>query len=111
MIFSLLIIHNHDTGRTPSTRVLHTATLNYLTSRLPARIHRSPEAVKEAIMTDINVLVQEFWKTSSDGSGRELGAPFFAMLRLLRILKKCLDILKVCFDITFVFASAVRRLG
>jgi hypothetical protein len=58
MIFSLLIIHNHD--RTSSiTRVLHTTTWDYFTSRLPDRFSHSPKVVKEAIMTDINDLVQE----------------------------------------------------
>ena len=58
-------------------RILHTATWEYFTSRLPYRFSRSPKVVKEAIMTDINTLVQDFW-SSSDGG---VGPPFrvFAM--------------------------------
>ena len=47
-------------------------------------------------MTDIDDLVQEFRRTSCDGA---VGASFFAMLRLLKILQECCDILNVCFDI------------
>ena len=82
------------------TRVLHTTTWDYFTSRLPDRFIRSPKAVQEAIMTDINDLVQEFWKTSSDGA---VGASFFAMRRLFEILQRCFDILEVCFNILFAF--------
>ena len=38
-------------------------------------------------MTDINDLVQEFWRTSSDGA---VGESFFEMRRLYQILKGCL---------------------
>ena len=87
LIFSLLIIHNQD--RTSSIpRVLHTATWDYFTSHLPVRLRHSSEVVKEAIMTDINDLVQEFWRSSSDGAYR---AFFFAIRRLLEILEKCFD--------------------
>ena len=55
-------------------------------------------------MTDINDLVQEFWRSSSDGA---VEASFFAMRRLLEILQGCFDILEVCFDIISVIASAV----
>ena len=103
MIFSLLIIHNHD--RMPSiTRVLHAATWDYFTSCLPDLFSCSPKVVKEAIMTDINNLVQEFWRTSSDGA---VGASSFEMRCLLEILQKYLDILDVCFVIISVFAIAV----
>jgi hypothetical protein len=61
--------------------------LFYLTSS-----SRSPKIVKEAIMTDINDLVQEFWRTSSDGA---VGATFFAMGRLLKILQECFNISEV----------------
>ena len=37
-------------------------------------------------MTDINDLVQEFWRTSSDGA---VGAALFEMRRLYEILEKC----------------------
>ena len=103
MIFSLLIIHKHDRMSSIS-RVLHAATWVYFTSRLPYRFSRSPKAVKEAIMTDINDLVQEFWRTSSDGV---VGPSFFAMRRLLKILQGCFDISEVCFDIISAFVTAV----
>ena len=82
-------------------RVLHSATWVYFTSRLPYRVSRSPKVVKEAIMTDINDLMQEFWRTSSDGAVR---ATFFAMSCLLKILQRCLNISGfnisvLCFDI------------
>ena len=87
------------------SRVLHTTTWGYFTSRLPGRFIHSPEVVKEVIMTDINDLVRDFWsfwKTSSDGA---VGASFFAMRRLHEILQKCFDILEVCFNIISVFAT------
>jgi hypothetical protein len=86
MISTLLIINNHD--RIPSiSQVLHTTTWNYFTSRLPDRFSCSPKEVKEAIMTDINDLVQEFLRTSSD-----VGASSFAMCRLHEILEGCLKV-------------------
>ena len=88
----------------PITRVLHTATWDYFTSCLPDRFIRSPKVVKEMIMTDINDLVQEFWRTSSNGP---VEASFLAMCRLFEILEGCFDILKVCFDIISVFATTV----
>ena len=92
MIFCLLIIHNHD--RISSiTRVLHTATWDYFTSRLPYRFSRSPKVVKEAIMTDISDLMQDFW-SSSDGAPA-IGSSFFAMRRLFEILQGCFEILEV----------------
>ena len=42
-------------------------------------------------MTDINDLVQEFWRTSIDGADRE---SIFAMRRLDEILRRCSE---VCF--------------
>ena len=93
MIFNLLIIHNRD--RTSSiTRVLHTTTWDYFYCCLPYRFFRSPKAVKKAITTDINDLVQEFLRTSSD-----VGASFFAMRHLLEILQRCLYSLVVCINI------------
>ena len=92
--FNLLIVHNHDRMHsTSTTQVLHTATWDYFTSRLPYHFGCSPKAVKEAIMTDINDLVQEI---SSDGS---VGLSFFAIRRLFGILHGCFNILEVCFDI------------
>ena len=55
-------------------------------------------------MTDINGLVQEFWRTSGDGI---VGTSFFAMRRLLEILQGCLDILEVCFGFISIFATAL----
>ena len=57
--------------------------------------------MKEAIITDLNNLVQGFRKTSCD-----IGASLFAMRRLFEILQECFGIL-VCFDIVTVFATAV----
>ena len=101
MIFNLSIIHIHDRMSSGITRVSHTATWAYFTKRLPNRFIRSPKLVKEAIMTDINDLVQEFW-TSINGT---VGASFFAMRRLLEILQGCFDFLEVCFDIISAFVS------
>ena len=83
-----------------NTRVLHTAAWDYLTSRLPDRFVRSPNVVKEAIMTDINDFVQECWRTSRDGAD---GVSVFAMRSLLEILQRCYGDLKVRFDILFPF--------
>ena len=83
-------------------RVLHTATWDYFASRLSERFSRSPQVVKEAIMTDINNLVQEFRRTS-----RDIGESLFAMRRLFEILQKCFGIW-VCFNIITVFATAVN---
>ena len=77
-----MIIHNHN-RMSSTTRVLHTTTWDYFTSRLRDRFMRSPEVVNKAIMTNINDLVREFWRTSSDGV---LGASFFAMRRLFEVL-------------------------
>ena len=78
-----------------NARVLHPAIWDYFTSQLPNRFIRSlSKVVKEAIMTDINDLVQEFWRTSRDG----VGATFFAMRHLFRILQECYE---VCFHILF----------
>ena len=86
------------------TRVLHNTTWDYFTTRLPRRFFNSPKIVKEAIMTDINDLVQEFW-TSSDGA---VGASFFAMRRLFEVLRGCFDFLEVCLILFHFFASAVN---
>ena len=56
-------------------------------------------------MTDINDLVQDFWRTSSDGAI----ASFFEIRRLFEILQKCFGVLKVCFDVVHVFATAVDK--
>ena len=89
----LLITHidNHD-STSSITRVLHTTTWDFFTLRLPDHFCSSPKVVKEAIMTDLDNLVQEeFWRTSSD---RDVG---FAMRRLYEILHRCSNILQVGF--------------
>ena len=98
MIFNLLIIHNHD-RMSSITQVLHTATWKYFIRYLPDRFVRSPNVVKEAIMTDINGLVQEFCRTSND-----VGASLFAMRCLLKILQRT-QVFKVCFDIIPVLVT------
>jgi hypothetical protein len=94
MIFSLLIVHNYD-RMSSTTRVLHTTTWDFFTSCLPDRFAFSPKVVKEAIVRDINDLVQEFWRTKSD---EDVGASLFGMRRLFEILQGSFDTLKVCFD-------------
>ena len=98
MIFSLLIIHEHD-RMSSIAWVIRTATWDFFTARLPHRLKYSPRAVKEAIMTDIDGLVQELM-TSRDGA---VGA-FFEMRRLLEILQGCFNFLQVCFELISVFS-------
>ena len=77
------------------TRVLRATTWDHFTLRLPDHFSRCPIVVQEAItMTDINDLVQEFWRTSSD---KDVGASFFAMRRLYEILHRRSNNLEVCF--------------
>ena len=95
MIFSLLIIHNHD--RMSSITQIHTTTWYYFTSHLSENFGRSPKVVKEAIMTDIDNLVEEFRRTSSD-----VGASFFAMRRLLDILQDILDVCLILFPFLLI---------
>ena len=72
------------------TQVLHPKTWVYFTSCLPLRFFiLPPKVVQEAIMADINDLVQEFWRTSSDG---DVGASFLAMRRLFEILQECFNL-------------------
>ena len=73
----------------PITRVPHTATWNFFTLHVPSRFRRSPRVVKEAIITDINDLVQEFWSTPSDG---DVGESLFGMRRLYEILEDYLEV-------------------
>ena len=103
MIFSLLIIHNHD-RMSSITRVLNTITWDFFAKHLPDRFSSSPKEVMEAIMADINDLVQEFFETSRDG---DVGASLVAMRRLFEILLVCFDILEVSLDIISVFVTAV----
>ena len=102
MIISLIIIYIQD-RMSSITRVLHTATWDYFTSHLPDRFIRSPKAVKESIMTEISDLVQEFWRTSTDGIDASAES-LFAMCRLFEILHKCLDNFEVyiSFSVTAV---------
>ena len=60
-------------------------------------------------MTDINDLVQELWKSSSDGV---VGIPqaFFEMRRLFEILQNCFDNLKVCLFFFFLSLLLFLRL-
>ena len=104
MTFSLLVIHSHD--RPSTTRNLHTATWNFFSFDLSYRFCHSPKAVKKDIIKDINNLVQEFWRTSSDGA---IGAPFLEMRHLLEILRRCIGLLDVCFNIVSVFATAADK--
>ena len=105
MIFCRLIIHNHNrTSFIP--RVLHTRTWIYFNSSLPSRFIRSPESVKEAIMRDINDLVQELWETSNDAA---VDTSFFAMLRLFEILEECFDTLDV--PVSYFQFCCCRRLS
>ena len=78
-------------------RVLHATTWDYFTRRLPVRFFRSPKVVTEAVMRDINDLVQKFWRLSSDGV---VGASLYAMYRLHGILQ---HISEVCVDIISFF--------
>ena len=87
--------------------VLHTTTWDYFTSHLPDRISHSPKEVKEAIMTDINNLVQEFWRTSSDGA---IEASFFAMRRLHEILEQCLEVCFKYYYFRFVTADLADKI-
>ena len=106
MIFGLLIIYNHDRmSSITRVQVLHYTTWVYFTIKLPYRFFDSPKEVKESIMTDVNDLVEEFWKTSS-ASDEAVGASFFAMRCLFEILKGCFDYLEVCFDIISDFATS-----
>ena len=98
MIFRSFIIHNHD-RMSSSTRFPHTATWDYITSILKFRLSMSSRVVKNTVMTDINELVQEFWRTSSDEC---VDVSFFAMRRLLEVLQRCFDNLEVCL---FLFPS------
>ena len=86
-----------------TNRVLHTATWDYFTLGLPGYFNRSSKVVKEAIMTDISDLVQEFKFWRSDGTVT-VGAFFFPMRHLFKVLEICVNTLKVRFD---VFATAV----
>ena len=82
MIHSLSFIHDHD-RMSSITWVLHNSTWDYFSSSLPEGFSRSPTVVQEAIITDIDDLVGEFRRTSSD-----VGASFFAMRCLLDILQE-----------------------
>ena len=80
------------------TRVLHTTTWDYFTEHLPDRFIHSPQVVKEAIMTGIDDLVQEFWRTSSD----DVEASLPAICCLNKILKVCLIFLLLRLPLTYL---------
>jgi hypothetical protein len=63
--------------------------------------------VKETIMTDINDLMRDFWRTSGGGAD---GESFFAMRHLLEILQECFHILEVCFDFFFPFLRQLMKI-
>ena len=86
MIFSLLIIHNHD-RMSSITQVLHTTIWQYFTSHLPDHFSRSPKIAKETVMADIS----------------DVGTSFFMMRRLFEILQDCFEILEKCVQILFPF--------
>ncbi|KAF8815804.1 hypothetical protein BYT27DRAFT_7155408 [Phlegmacium glaucopus] len=70
--------------RIHSTRLPHSATWDYVKFHLPPRFIKSPKLVKDAIMTDIDELMQEFCKISSSGA---VDVFLTAMLCLMWILK------------------------
>ncbi|KAF8816495.1 hypothetical protein BYT27DRAFT_7182051 [Phlegmacium glaucopus] len=68
-----------------TTQLPHSATWGYVKFHLPRRFITSPRRVKDAIITDITELIQEFWKISDN----ELVDVFFtAMLCLGWILEE-----------------------
>ena len=86
-----LQIQNYD--RIPSTQLLlHGKTWAHIKTYLPDDFIHCPEVVRDAIMMDIDNLLQEFWKTSNVGA---VDVQCFTSIRLL------LDILSVCLNITF----------
>jgi len=87
--FALIIQWIRSWRINPTTSYPRNATWVYFTSCLPDRFYRSPTAVKEAIMTDINDLVQDFWRTSSHGTD---GESFLAMRHLFEILQECFHV-------------------
>ncbi|KAF8816498.1 hypothetical protein BYT27DRAFT_7182054 [Phlegmacium glaucopus] len=70
-----------------TTRLPHSATWGYVKFHLPSRFIASPKLVKDAIMTDINELTQEFWEISNTGA---VDVFFTAMLCLMWILERTL---------------------
>jgi hypothetical protein len=56
-------------------------------------------------MADINDLVQDFWRTSSDGAD---GESYLSMRRLLHVLQECFHTLEVCFDFISVFQLLIK---
>ena len=61
----ITIIHNND-RMSSSTWVLHTKTWVNFIAQLPLRFNWSSKEVKEAIMKDINDLVEDFWTFSDE---------------------------------------------
>ena len=73
-----------------ATRFPHRATWHYFKSYLPAHFMRCPKVVKDAITTDINDLMQQFWRISTDEA---VDIFSLAMCRLREILQACLHIM------------------
>ena len=99
-------MHNYN-FRIPVTtlgRLPHSKTWDYFKSHLAVYFIHSPKIVKDVIMTDINNLVQEFWKISSDGA---VDVFFPPMGCLMRILKVCLDIIFIFPLTTLDFADRI----
>ena len=106
-MYNLLIIHDHD-RRSSIIPVLRAATWSFFASHLPSHFSYSPKLVKEAIMADINGLMQDSWKTSDcNEAGRK---SYLAMWHLLDVLQECLYIFDVRFNLISVFATADKDL-
>jgi hypothetical protein len=92
-------IHNYNRVIPLTAQVRHNETWDYFASHLTDYFLDSPEGVKEVIMTDVNDLVQEFWKISSGGT---VTVSFSAMRHLL-------EILEVRFDIVFLLRLLLTK--
>jgi hypothetical protein len=83
-------LYTQDRNRISTTRFPHRATWDYFKSYLPAYFMCCPNVVQDTITTDINDLIQQFWRMSTD----EVVDIFsLAMCRLREILQVCLDIM------------------
>ena len=92
-----LQIQKYD--RIPSTKLrLHGKTWDHIKTYLPDDFIHCPEVVRDAIMMDIDNLLQEFWKTA------DIGAVDVRRFTLIRLL---LDILRVCLNITYFYFTTI----
>ena len=83
-------LYIQDRNRISSTtRFPRRATWHYFEAYLPDYFMCCSNVVKDAITTDINDLMQQFWRTSTDGL--DIFCP--AICRLREILQVCLDIM------------------